>query len=61
MQKIIDAKTGKKATVFEKYELSAQQNSCPECNRIFKEYDIKRLDENIEISCSKCGAKLKRV
>lgn len=46
--------------VFNTYELTSEQNACPECNRQLKEYDIARLTANSTISCPKCGAKLKR-
>lgn len=61
MQKIVDAKSGRKITVFNKYDLQENENSCPECHRPFKEYDIQRIDGVKEISCPKCGAKLKRI
>lgn len=52
--------TEKTIVVFETYELSETQNECPECHRVFKEYDIARLEMKSTISCPKCGAKLKR-
>lgn len=57
--KIYDAKTGKATVVFKEYELNGAK-ACPECHRPFKEYDIKRLEENGYTRCVKCGAKLKK-
>ena len=58
MQKVV-GKNGKKQTVFNSYVIG-ESNSCPECNRAFKEYDIKNLEERKVISCVKCGARLSR-
>lgn len=55
--KIYDAKTGKATVVFKEYQLNGA-TTCPECGRLFKEFDIKRLEENGRMSCVKCGAKL---
>lgn len=55
--KIYDAKTGKATVVFKEYNLNGA-TACPECHRTFKEYDIKFLEENGKMRCSKCGAKL---
>ena len=58
--KVFDPKTKRNIVVFKEYELDENVQACPECHRSFKEYDIKRLAENGRMSCSKCGAKLKR-
>jgi len=58
--KVYDAKTKRNIVVFNEYELNAEAQACPECHRIFKEHDIKKLEENGKMSCIKCGAKLKR-
>lgn len=58
--KVYDPKTKRNTVVYNKYELSAESQACPECHRVFKEYDIKRLAENGTMSCIKCGAILKR-
>ena len=58
--KVFDPKTKRNIVVFKEYELDENAQACPECHRSFKEYDIKRLAENSRMSCSKCGAKLKR-
>ena len=44
---------------FNEYELNGA-TVCPECHRSLKDYDIKNLEERGKISCSKCGAKLKK-
>ena len=59
MAKRIVDKTGRKETVFKKYVIG-ESNACPECDRPFKDYDIKNLEEKGTISCVKCGAKLSR-
>lgn len=56
----VGKETEKVVVVFNEYEVTENQNECPECHRILKEYDIARLNANSTISCSKCGAKLKR-
>lgn len=56
---VFDARLKRNITVFKEYELNGA-TACPECHRTFKEYDIKRLEENGKITCSKCGAKLKK-
>lgn len=55
MKRIVDPKTGRKETVFNKYNIG-NERSCPECKRPFKEHDIKYFEENKRIRCSKCGA-----
>lgn len=55
--KIYDAKTKRTMVVFKEYQLNGA-TSCPECNRQFKEFDLKKLEENGRMSCLKCGAKL---
>jgi hypothetical protein len=57
-KKIVN-KNGKKETYFNKYTIG-ESNSCPECHRAFKDFDIKNLEEREVISCVKCGAKLSR-
>ena len=57
MKKVVDNKTGKVQVIFKEYKLEGSQ-VCPECGRPFKEYDIKRLNENGKTNCVKCGAKL---
>ena len=57
--KIYDEKTKRTTVVFKEYQIG-QGNTCPECNRPFKEYDLKRLEENGKTTCPKCGAKIKR-
>lgn len=57
--KIYDAKTKRATVVFKEYELNGA-TACPECHRPFKEFDLKRLEENGRMSCLKCGAKLKK-
>lgn len=59
MKKVINPKNGEKATYYETYTIG-DLNVCPQCKRTFKEYDIKALEERKEISCVKCGSKLKR-
>lgn len=69
MQKVIDSK-GTKVTVFETY-IIGEASACPECNRQFKESDIKRIEEASKtgggaphypntFGCPACGARLKR-
>ena len=55
--KIYDPKTKRTTVVFKEYKLDGAL-ACPECNRPFKDFDIKRLEENGRMSCVKCGAKL---
>lgn len=55
MQKVVDQKTGRKITVFNKYELNGT-NTCPECHRPLDENDRKLLKELGKRSCKKCGA-----
>lgn len=57
--KIFDDKTKTTRVVFKEYKLG-DSNTCPECNRAFKDHDIKYLEINGSIRCSKCGAKLSR-
>lgn len=59
MKKVIDKKTGKKAVVFNVYELNGS-NVCPECKRQLDEYDLQLLNELGKRSCVKCGAVLKK-
>ena len=59
MKKIVNPKNGEKATYFETY-IIGDSNSCPYCKRIFKDYDLKALEERGTINCVKCGNKLKR-
>ena len=59
MAKRIVGKNGKKETIFNQYVIG-EGNSCPECGRTFKDFDIKNLEERKIISCVKCGAKLTR-
>ena len=59
MKKIIDNKTGKKAVVFNIYELNGS-NVCPECKRQLDKRDFQLLDEIGKRSCVKCGAVLKK-
>ena len=59
MKKIIDNKTGKKAVVFNVYELNGA-NVCPECKRQLDKCDFQLLDEIGKRSCVKCGAVLKK-
>ena len=51
---VYDARTKKNITVFKEYELKGS-TACPECGRSFKDYDVKRLNENGTLTCSKCG------
>ena len=55
--KIYDAKTKRATVVFKEYQLNGS-TACPECGRVFKEFDKKKLEENGRMSCLKCGAKL---
>ena len=55
--KIYDAKTKRTTVIFKEYQLNGA-TSCPECHRQFKEFDLKKLEENGRTSCLKCGAKL---
>ena len=55
MQKIIDPKTGKKVTVFNKYSLNGAI-SCPECGQILTQRDFTLLEQLGKRSCVKCGA-----
>lgn len=57
--KYYDEKLKRNVVKFNEYELKGA-TACPECHRTFKDYDIKRLEENGKITCSKCGAKLKK-
>ena len=59
MKKIVNPKNGEKATYFETYTIG-DGNACPYCKRIFKDYDLKALEERGTINCVKCGNKLKR-
>lgn len=59
MKKIVDVKTGQKKVVFQTYELNGALE-CPECKRKLKNYDIEILNERNIITCTKCGAKLKK-
>lgn len=59
MAKRIVGKNGKKETIFNKY-IIGESHSCPECQRPFKDFDLKNLEERGTISCIKCGAKLSR-
>ena len=43
--------------MFKEYNLEGK-DFCPECGRLFKDYDLKRLNECGRITCVKCGAKL---
>ena len=56
--KVFNEKTKRMSVVFNEYKVT--NDSCPECGRAFKEYDIKRMNEVGKISCPKCGAKLTR-
>ena len=57
--KIYDEKLKRNVVKFNEYELNGR-TVCPECNRSFKDYDIKGLEEKGMIRCVKCGAKLKK-
>jgi len=57
--KIFDAKLKRNVIVFKEYELNGA-TACPECHRAFKDFDLKKLEENGKMSCIKCGAKLKK-
>ena len=57
--KIYNEKLKRNVVIFNEYELNGA-TACPECHRIFKDYDIKNLEECGKISCVKCGAKLKK-
>lgn len=57
--KIYNEKLKRNVVVFNEYELNGI-TACPECHRVFKDYDIKNLEERGKISCVKCGAKLKK-
>lgn len=57
--KIFDERLKRNIVKFNEYELNGAA-ACPECHRSFKDYDVKRLEENGYIRCSKCGAKLKK-
>lgn len=59
MKKVIDKKTGKKAVVFNVYELNGS-NVCPECKRQLDGHDLQLLNELGKRSCVKCGAVLKK-
>ena len=54
--KIYNDKTKRTVVVFNEYKLTG--DSCPECGRALKEYDLKRLSANGRTTCPKCGAKL---
>ena len=43
MKKVI-GKNGQKVTFFNNYTIG-EANSCPECGRTFKDYDLKNLEE----------------
>ena len=53
---VFDAKLKRKVTVFKDYKIG-EGHSCPECNRPFKEGDIKFLEF---LRCPKCNARLTR-
>lgn len=55
MQKVVDVKTGRKITVFNKYKLNGQ-TFCPECGRQLDENDYHILEQADKRSCKKCGA-----
>ena len=55
--KVLDPKTKTVKVVFKEYNLEGKE-ACPECGRPFKDYDLKRLNENGRTTCVKCGAKL---
>lgn len=57
MKIIVDQKTGKKKTVFQKYEIEQDAKSCPHCNRVFKKLDLYRLSVKEDFNCCKCGSK----
>ena len=57
MKKIVDEKTGRKITVFNKYELNGR-TSCPECGRPFDKNDLDILNECGRRNCKKCGSRL---
>ena len=57
MKKVVDAKTGRKIVVFNKYELKGT-TTCPECGRPLDENDKQLLEEMGKRSCKKCGAVL---
>lgn len=59
VKRIVDQKTGRKEYYRETF-IIGEANSCPHCKRIFKPHDIKALEERTEISCSKCGNRLRR-
>lgn len=54
--KVFNEKTKRMTVVFNEYKLTG--DSCPECGRMLKEYDLSRLTSNGRTSCPKCGAKL---
>lgn len=55
--KYFDEKLKRNVVIFNEYKLDGAQ-ACPECKRPFKPYDVKYLEENGRMRCSKCGAKL---
>lgn len=59
MKKIVDIKTGQKKVIFQTYELNGALE-CPECKRKLKDYDVGLLNKQDKITCTKCGAKLKK-
>lgn len=59
MQKVVDPKTGRKITVFNKYKLDGRK-SCPECGRAFDENDLELLEMNGHRNCKKCGSRLEK-
>ena len=59
MKKVINQKTGQKIIYKETFTIG-EGNTCPHCKRAFKPYDIKALEERTEISCLKCGNRLRR-
>ena len=56
--KVFNEKTKRTTVVFNEYKLTG--DSCPECGRALKEYDLKRLSDNGKTTCPKSGAKLLR-
>lgn len=59
MKKVINEKNGQVAVVFETFTIG-ESNVCPQCKRAFKERDIQAIADRKQISCPKCGSKLKR-
>ena len=56
--KVFNPKTKRNEVVFYKYEINSNTTSCPQCQRPFKEENIRFLNNNGFYICGKCNSKL---